>query len=763
MPGAERDIARWRRSDYCAVQETGENQHDMRSLVRLAITAILFVLFALHSGAWLRWGLLDRIETFTYDARVRLSAVSAPDRRVVIVDLDEKSLAAEGQWPWPRDTLARLVDRLFEDYRVRALGFDIAFPEPDAQSPAVALARLQDSALGRLPGFAEASSEVARTLDPDRRFAQALRDRPVVMGYVFKQFVPEGEAPAQAALGPALFEDASAVDYVEPRGYTGNLAVLQAAAASGGFFDNPLVDGDGVYRRVPLLQRYQGAVYPSLALALTRAALGDAPVALRFDPPQRQSSLYLEAVQLGALRIPVDGEVAAWVPYRGAYRSFPYVSASEVLRGRADPEVLAGAIVLVGTTAPGLLDFRVTPVAHVFPGVEIHANLVSGILDGRIKQRPSWYLGLEVSEMALIALLFGLLFPRLSPLAGAALAAALAGLVVVAALLAWRGGFILPVGVPVVFMLFLFLAQQLYGYFIESRGKREISRLFGQYVPPELVEEMAARPQAVSMDGDIREMTVLFSDVRGFTSISERLDARSLSDMMNQFLTPQTRCIQQYRGTIDKYMGDAIMAFWGAPLPDAGHALNAVRAALAMIRAVESLNPQFVARGWPPIRVGIGISSGPMRVGNMGSEFRVAYTVMGDPVNLASRVEGLTKAYGAAIIVTESTRRALPADWALRELDRVRVKGKEEPVTIYEPLGPKDELDAAVREALARHRGALRAYRGRRWDEAELTWSGLAAREPDRRLYGLYLERIARLRAEAPPADWDGVFVFETK
>lgn len=735
----------------------------LRSIVRLAIGAAVFIVFSLHSAGWLSWRLLDRIETFTYDARVRLPTRTSPQAPIVIVDLDEKSLAAEGQWPWPRDRLADLIDRLFEDYGVRVLGLDMTFPEMDAQSPSHLLSRLQDSPVGRLPGFAAASAAVSAQIDHDRRFAEALEGRAVVMGFVFKQSLKADEAPEQGALGPALFAEETAVDYVAPRGFTGNLKGLQAASELGGFFENPLVDDDGVYRRVPLMQVYKGQVYPSLALSVTRAALGGAPVSLLFDPPQKRRSLNLEAVGIGALRVPVDEQVAAWVPYRGGYGSFPYVSATDVLHRSADPDLLRNAIVLLGTTAPGLLDLRVTPVARAFPGVEIHANLIAGMLDGQIRKKPSYYLGLEVVELAVIALLIGLLFPRLPPLAGAGLAAGVALAVVGGALLAWRLGTILPMGVPVVFTLFLFLAQQLYAYFVESRGKREISRLFGQYVPPQLVEEMAARPQVVSMDGDIREMTVLFSDVRDFTSISERLDARSLSDMMNQFLTPQTRCIQQYRGTIDKYMGDAIMAFWGAPLPDQSHALNAVRAALDMVAAVEALNPQFQARGWPAIRIGIGISSGDMRVGNMGSEFRVAYTVMGDPVNLASRLEGLTKVYGVPIIISEITREALPSDWAMRELDRVRVKGKDRPVTIFEPLGPKEELNGSVRESLARHRGALQAYRGARWDEAEAAWAELAAWEPERKLYGLYLERVRQLRLRPPAAAWDGVFVFKTK
>jgi adenylate cyclase len=321
----------------------------------------------------------------------------------------------------------------------------------------------------------------------------------------------------------------------------------------------------------------------------------------------------------------------------------------------------------------------------------------------------------------------------------------------------------MPLGVPVLFVLALFMAQLLYGYFIESRGKRQISRLFGQYVPPQLVEEMAAHPEQISMDGESREMTVLFSDVRDFTSISENLDAKELSAMMNAYLTQQTAIIQQYRGTIDKYIGDAVMAFWGAPLPEKDHVLLAVQAAMAMARSVRALDEDFRRRGWPQLKIGIGVNSGRMNVGNMGSSFRMAYTVMGDAVNLGARLEGLTKEYGVTLIVSEYTRNQLPSEWAFRELDSVRVKGRAEPVTIYEPMGPKHQLDPAVRTDLARHRGAMKLYRAQNWDAAETEFFALKSGAHPQPVYDLFLERILLLRENPPGPKWDGVFTFTHK
>lgn len=737
-----------------------------RLLPRLGISLLSLIVFALHGAGLVPIRLLEEAERFSYDARLRLSLPQTVDPRIVILDVDERSIAELGQFPWPRTRLAQLVERAFEDYGVAVLGFDIAFAEPDR----TALGPLLDPLLAVLDDVetAEALRRIASEQDPDARFAAALAGRPVVLGYYFS---PDADRRGTASVGtlcaPVLSRQEAeplALRVPVAQAYTGNLAVLQAAAAGCGFFDNATLDADGVYRRVPLFQSYEGAYYASLALAVTRLALGSPPVEVVFDPPQARGSLHLEAVRLGDRRIPVDERAAVLVPYRGRQGSFPYVSAADVIAGRADRSVLEGRIALVGTSAPGLFDLRVTPVAEAFAGVEVHANLISGMLDGRLWQRAPYYRGVELTLLVIVALALALGFARLSPLASAGLAlgllAALAGL----AFWLWTAAqFVMPMGIPLLFTLVVVLMQLLYGYFVESRGKREVTRLFGQYVPPELVEELAERPEALSMEGESREMTVLFSDVRGFTSVSEKLEARELAQLMNRFLTQQTAVIQRHRGTIDKYMGDAVMAFWGAPLPDPEHGLHALKAGLEMLKAVRELDAEFEARGWPRLEIGVGINTGRMNVGNMGSSFRMAYTVMGDAVNLGSRLEGLTKAYGVGLIVSESTRLAAPPDWAFRELDAVRVKGKTEPVAIYEPLGPKEALPSALREELARHRGALKLYRSRQWEAAEAEFRRLAEQAPERKVYALFLERIAALRRSPPGPDWDGVYAFDSK
>lgn len=739
-----------------------------RSLIRLGISAAVLVIFVLHAGRWAPLRLLDLIENFTYDARVLLTLPGSGDPRVVIVDLDERSLAAEG-WPWPRHRFATLVNQLFDRYGIRALGLDIVFAEPD--DDAIRLwDRLRQQEFAALPELAARDAEIRAELDHDARFAAALRERPVVLGYFFKPVVPDGETPTTGGLCSPLIDARTTqlydVDFIDAAGYGGSIAPLLDAAATCGFFDNPLASSDdGVYRRVPLLQRYDGAIYPSLALALVRMALGNPPVELRFDPPEVRSSLHLEALQLGALSVPVDGRVAAYVPYRGGNRTFDYVSAVDVLRGEVgNSDRLRNAIVLVGTSAAGLSDLRSTPVGRVFAGVEVHANLVSGMLDGRIRQKAPYYSGIEVVIYVLIAVLLTWAFARLGAVASAAVSAGVVAAIVALALGMWSlADFVMPLGVPVAFTLVLVLAHLLYGYFIESRGKRDIARRFGQYVPPELVAELAEHPEAMSLAGESREMSVLFSDVRNFTSISEGLDARELAAMINAFLTRQTAVVQKHRGTIDKYIGDLVMAFWGAPLRDADHALRAVLAGMDMQRSVRELDAEFERRGWPKLHIGVGINSGRMSVGNMGSEFRMAYTVMGDAVNLASRLEGLTKEYNVGVLIGEQTRNLLPSGWAFREVDLVIVKGRREPVAIYEPMGPKEELDPGLREDLARHRGALQLYRARRWDEAELEFFRLAQGPRPHPLYTMFIQRIMAFRETPPASDWDGAYRFEHK
>lgn len=706
--------------------------------------------------------LLTRIENYLYDWRVRATLVRQVDPRVVIVDIDEASLGRVGQWPWPRGQVATLVNRLFDDYGARVVGFDVVFPEPGNADAAGVFEELRNSPLAADPDAVRELSAAEGRLDGDRALAEAFIARDVALGMVFKRRVGADEPAVVGALPPhfAVADPrVMAVDWIRPAGFTGNLPTLQEAAIAGGFFDTPLVDTDGIVRRGPLFQAYEGRLYPSLALAVARLARPEAPVRFVFDAARPD---VLTHVELGTGRAPVDRNGAVLIPFRGPVGSFPYVSAADVLDGTAPAGTLAGAVVLVGTSAPGLLDIRPTPVGQEYIGVETHANVVAGLLDGSFPDRPDNAALVEILALVFLALVTALVVPALSPPAGLALAVVLGGLAVGAGFVAWiRAGLVVPVGGLALYVAVAALLQLTYGYFAETRRKRRLSRLFSQYVPPEVVSDLDASEAEVSLDGETRQMSVLFSDVRGFTTISEGLSARELTRLMNEFLTPITAVIQAHRGTIDKYMGDAVMAFWGAPVADPDHARHAVEAALAMVQRMRALHPEFRARGWPELNIGVGISSGDMNVGNMGSQFRMAYTVLGDTVNLGSRLEGLTKQYGVDVIVSAATAAAVPGH-LFRELDLVRVKGKREPVAIYEPLGPATAVSPDVRSDVAAFGAALALYRTRQWEPALAALAALQARNP-LPLYDLYADRIRHFRDQPPAVDWDGVFVFQTK
>jgi adenylate cyclase len=330
-------------------------------------------------------------------------------------------------------------------------------------------------------------------------------------------------------------------------------------------------------------------------------------------------------------------------------------------------------------------------------------------------------------------------------------------------LAAWHySDILMPVANSFLMIALLFALTISYGYFVESRNKRQITNLFGQYVPSELVDEMSKNPTRVSMESRSEEMTILFSDVRGFTSISEKMDAKTLSKLINSFLTPLSKIVYNHRGTIDKYMGDCIMAFWGAPLSDEQHARHALIAGLEMLAALKALQPSFKEKGWPEIRVGVGINTGRVSVGNMGSDVRVAYTVMGDAVNLASRLEGITKQYGVDMIVGENTKRAVP-DFLYRELDYVCVKGKNEPVAIYEPIGVLTEVDETRQREVQLFNEMRKVYLQQNWSAAEKMLAELHSLSPDSKLYLIYSARVASLKLNPPTEQWDGVFVFDSK
>jgi adenylate cyclase len=731
----------------------------LRGQPRLFIGLLILLVFLLNS-VW-ALGFFDGLERQAYDLRVRATVPNTIDDRIVIADIDEKSLEALGRWPWNRDVVANLVDTLFTHYHIRVVGFDVVFAEPEKNSGLTLMNELAQGPLRNNHDFLHELQQRSRQLDHDARLAQSLSNRNVVLGMVFNISPGENLNQLPAPFATLTREGAAALpDLFHPRSYTANLEALSHNARISGFFDNPQIDADGIFRRVPLFQLYDNKLYPSLALALAHMALNSPPVQLVTEKSGGYSAV--EGVALGDTFVPTDEHASVLVPWRGRHGdSFNYYSISDILDKKIPLTALKDRIVLVGTTAPGLLDLRSTPLEKTYPGVEVHANIISGILDDTVRRAPAWVMGVEILLLLMVALTTLLLTSRLTPLRQILLTASLAALVIGLNFLAWNRGLVLPLASPLLLLAILFTFTMAYGYLVETQGKRAITRLFGQYVPPDLVDEMAKNPANINLKGESRELTVLFSDVRDFTSISEGLSATELSAMMNVYLTAMTRLIHKHRGTIDKYIGDAIMAFWGAPMHDTNHARLALQTAIDMKADLVQLQNDFHARGWPVLKIGIGLNTGPMNVGNMGSEFRMAYTVMGDSVNLGSRLEALSKNYGVTIVVSESLRTAVP-DFSYRALDSVRVKGKQEPVYIYEPVGLTSDLDNSALQTLSEWDAALAAYYQQQWDNAEAAIKRLLNND-DRLLYRIYLERITQFREIPPPAHWDGVYTYTSK
>lgn len=743
-----------------------------RSALRTLLAAVLLLLALGHAATLWRMPLLERLDAIFYDTRLRLTQPGGVDQRIAIIDIDERSLGELGRWPWPRDRLAALVEQLFAHYRIGLLGFDVVFAEADDSAGLPVLKQLASGELKSDAAFQSALARLQPSLDRDRTLAKALAGRPVVLGYYFsndEHSVASGALPAPALAAGALPTGADGTGLVAVThwpGHGANLPQLQAAAGRAGHF-NTIADDDGIVRRTPLLAEFGGNYYEALSLAMLRTMLGSPPIVPGIVHAG-EGYAGLEWLDLptaqGTLRLPVDANVAALIPYRGAERSFSYYAAADVLAGRLPADVLRGRIVLLGTTAPGLVDMRSTPMGGAYPGVEVHANLLAGMLDGQLHQVPPYAPGAESLAVLLAGVLLLYFLPRLSPARGSLLTLLLLLSLLGANVAAWQWGRLaLPLAAPLLLVIVLYGFYSAWGYFVEAQARRRFADLFGQYVPPQLVERMALDPASYSMEGQSAELTVLFADIRAFTRIAEALPAKELARLMNVYLGAMTAIIRDHWGTLDKYIGDAIMAFWGAPMADAEHAKRCVTAALAMRDALPALNAQFASQDWPQLEIGIGINSGTMVVGDMGSSVRKAYTVIGDAVNLASRLESLAPRYGAAIVVGAATRQAAGDAFVWRELDSVRVKGKDLAVTIFEPLGLAGQVAADELARLASWHEALQLYRRGDWLRAQVLLDNLQAAMPECYLYRLFAERLAALLQAPPAAGWDGISTYDYK
>ena len=741
---------------------------------RIAVTLIPLVFTLLHTLGFLHLGALDLLDDKLYDYRLQATMPKTLDERVVIIDLDEKSLSEVGRWPWGRDKLARLVDVLFEQQQIAVLGFDVVFAEPDTSSGLSQLHAMVQNDFQDVPRFADRVRALESQLDYDALFARALQNRPVVLGYYLNSGTVghvSGVLPAPVVSKDSLKDQR--LDATRWSGYGANIPLIAQSAPLAGFF-NPIVDNDGVIRSLPMLAEFQGNYYESTSLAMFRVLTGMPRVVPGFagNPNQSSSAHTLNQLLLqkgdASLSIPVDRRGTALLPYRGAGGvgggSYRYISASDVLFGRLAPGQLKDKIILIGTTAPGLMDMRVTPVGTVYPGVEAHANMISGLLDNTLPVRPDYAAGYEVAVLLLAGLGLAFILPLLSALPAVVFSVFMISAMV--GLNVWlylSYTLVLPLAAQLVMGVTAFALNMSYGYFVESRSKRDLAQLFGTYVPPELVEEMLKEPDKYSMKAANTELTVMFCDMRGFTEMSERMEPTQLQSLLTGVFSRLTHLIRSNRGTIDKYMGDCVMAFWGAPVQTPHHASLVIKSALEMIHAMDEINLEHRHKGLPEIGIGIGVNTGLMCVGDMGSNIRRSYTVIGDAVNLGSRLESLSKLYGVGIVVSECTRMQAP-DFVWQELDRVRVKGKADAVRIFTPLPLRTtQYDTVYTEELNHWSTFLVYYREQQWQQASDLLSVLLEAHPTSVLYRLYLDRIANLRSPPHNPAWDGVTQLDTK
>jgi adenylate cyclase len=704
---------------------------------------------------------LEEIRLRTFDFYQSLRPRETVSRPVVIVDIDEASLKEIGQWPWPRTILADLVTRLTE-LGVVAIGFDIIFAEPDRMSPSIAATsfrNLDDDTRNKL-----------RTLPSnDEVFAQAIRRSRVVVGQAGSATAaPRSQAEAALQTGFAVRGPDATPFLVTFAGLLRNVPVIEQAAAGRGVF-SVLPERDGIVRRVPLVMRAQGAMAPSLSIELLRVVTNSSAILVRTDQAGVQS------VAVPGLQVPTDQNGRFWVHFN-KHDPARYVSAKDVLQGRVPRDRVEGKLVLMGTSAVGLLDIKTTPVSAAIPGVEIHAQILESALTKSSLTYPNYAVGVEL----LVAVFVGLMIIIVAPMLRASIIIAL-GAIVAAALIgtSWylysQYNLLIDFTYPLISSALVYLALVFMNYVKEQKQRQQIRAAFGYYLSPALVEQLARSPEKLVLGGEERRMTVLFSDVRGFTTISEHYkhDPQGLTRLMNQFLTPLTNSIIERKGTIDKYIGDAIMAFWNAPLDDPQQEINACEAALEMLARADRLNQQFKREAeqnggkYMPLNVGIGLNTGPCVVGNMGSDFRFNYSVLGDTVNVASRLEARTKDYRVPIVIGAQTEQQAKEKFATIEIDRIQVKGKSEPETVFTVLGHaelrQDPNFQDLRELTA---GMLRSYREQDWTRA-LEAIELCRKAGERfgiaALYDMYAERIEAFRRNPPPPDWNGVYEAESK
>jgi adenylate cyclase len=757
-------------------------RHHGTFFISLSVCAASLVLYAVvylvpHPSPWLRF--LAELESRTLDVRFALRGPQSPTPAVVIVAIDQKAQDVLGRWPFPRSVFGEGVDVLREA-KARVIAFDINFPQPEQSSTLQALQEIAEHESPRERPQRNASLEAVLS----RLEAQANNDKKLgdsfsrfentILGYYFLFSAKETQTQDRDRVSQFLnylsFQTYPQVLnskygksfnclYCEAIGVSPNLPELAQFAKNFGFF-NVVPDPDGIVRREPVIIRFDGGYYPSLALAAALAYTNRSleQVAVVFN---RNG---LERIDFGPVTIPTNPDGSVQIDFRGPAGTFPTYSLADLVQHKLPADNFRDRLVLIGATATGIADMIPTPFQSMaFPGVEAHANFIDNLLQGTFIRRGPRENLIDLAIILLFSLPLGMLFSAVSPVR--ATVAVLAILV----LFLWWTQYVfvtqrvsLAVFLPTSTLLVNFGAVVTFRYFFEEREKKMLRGTFQHYVSPAVIKQLLERPESLQLGGEEKELTAMFTDIRGFTSLSERLAPSALVELLNEYLSEMTEIVFRHRGTLDKYIGDAIMVFWGAPFPQPDHASRACAAALEMLQVLRKLRTGWEKQGRPPIDIRIGVNTGPMLVGNMGSTRRFSFTIMGDNVNLASRLEGLNESFGTRLIISESTYQHVRESVVTRELDLIRVKGRRKPVKIYEILSPIEQLDR-YRGLIERFHLAAQTYREGRWETAVAMFGELLHDFPDDGPTRLFIQRCFDLLAEPPEEEWDGVYVMKTK
>lgn len=720
------------------------------------IATILMSLLFLIQPQFIRF-----LDNKLYDQFLRLYHSDKATDVPVVIDIDEKSLREYGQWPWPRYRVAILLQFL-RSLGAESVATDIIFVEPDSTSPdALRKAWKKDLKLDF-----DFSALPHGLRDNDKLLADNLRTGPFILGIDFIASVngnDKSPGRERCEITPITVNVIGPADAPSPHTLLGGMAraicpvpILGRAAPATGFITIS-ADEDSIYRRTPLLISWNGEYYPSLALASLMQAAGESALTLKM------TSIGAESLRLGRdFVIPLDRQGRMNVNYRGPSRTFEYISASDVLAKRIEPGYLNGRMAFIGTSASGLKDIRSTPLDTGFPGVETHATIVDNIISRQFIRMPDWTEGAELTFIIIGGLVTTLLLMWANA-TWMALPVIGMGLSIWFGSVYWYNAHLIYMS-PLYSLLTLLLTFTMLTaikFWREEHAKQFIQGAFSHYLAPSVISQIMDNPESLTLEGQERDITIQFSDIRGFTSLSEQLSPNQVTELLREYLTPMTKIITDHEGTLDKFIGDAVMAFWNAPLDISDHQQKALRAALRQLEKLDILNKHFKTKYGFTIDIGIGLHSGPVRVGNMGSDDLFDYTLIGDNVNLASRLEGLTKHYGQRLIVSETIADTCSEKCHFRMLDNVRVKGRQEPVAIFSAHQTREASDRQYE--FEKYQKALTLYLERHFAEAQKMFEELNSLGTEKKLYALYIERCELLKIVPPDESWDGVFTHKSK